>query len=504
MQSTRFFLTYFFIALFGVFITTPSNTFAGACSPGIPCTSYNIYDNNDAGRDVNFNALKTGVAAPYENACDGNFMNRIHSRAFMEANREVIMSEQIIHKPDSVLEYTCFDQYVAVAGEHAGPIFSESEEWENRDVCRGVGDDNLEGDPDSCDEEITVNHGYGDDHLDNVLEDFLFDIMTDYIDTNFDHTFLGGSLVVGYDTGDIDGDITDYACSNMETVWIIAKCLDFGEDDLFRTFEHFIEQDPRSIPQSCSPGNDSNDSVDPADIDNTFIGYDPDSGFGGVFSAEYSAPSGIKEERDNDDLERAWQLALPVGGMLFGGLVEACPDEAPSNADVNTGITEVHSSQGPPINPPSLNDILRVMNNCAISDTRPNGYSSVDLMRTYTGYTKGVGVYLPGTISDTPENPSIITTIGSELVGTIVACAAPIPTGVPVITYDYDDSGTGVSGQDYQIVHRVRYLHYDHVCPNPGCYYQPVRDVYTLGSLIEPLAEFTDDLGQCLPILVTP
>lgn len=102
---------------------------ATPCLPGLPCdvplTPNNPTNPND-GPKIGPNKSKSS-----SDACDADFMNQIHARAFLEAQREEIINQVTIRKPDSVLEYTCFDQAVRDTAKYAGPIFSESERWKD-------------------------------------------------------------------------------------------------------------------------------------------------------------------------------------------------------------------------------------------------------------------------------------------------------------------------------------------------------------------------------------
>lgn len=235
--------------LLAVVVVLPSNVNA-ACSPGIPCTEYDIYSNPTAGTDAALNGPKTEQYAPYtDGACDGNFMNQIYSQAWMEASREIIRGEELINKPDSVLEYTCFDQFVSIAAHHIGPIFTETTDWEVRDVEIWTGDDKSEI--------RTISVVFPDDTLDIVLDNFLTKSIEDYIAGSFSHTFLGGATSLnntidssGIGSGTYLGS-GGYDCSHMQTVWNIARCADIDE---FRSFEQLISMDPRAIPAECSPG----------------------------------------------------------------------------------------------------------------------------------------------------------------------------------------------------------------------------------------------------------
>ncbi|PCI97171.1 MAG: hypothetical protein COB14_09380 [Alphaproteobacteria bacterium] len=435
-----------------------SNLGHAACSAGIPCTDYDIYTDTNAGTDDTLNGLKDGN----NGACDGNFMNQIYSRAFMEASREVIMSEQLIHKPDSVLEYTCFDEIIDMTAHH-GAFFSESQKWDNVTIEIWLGgehgnDNNDRVDTSTCSgancpdhtENTTINDGSGTgllpnqddysvfetDRLDTVLSDLLMDTLQDYVDDNFDHTFMGeASAIDNTITTSSIGDTT-YTCAHMSTIWAISKCSDFGEDDRFRSFTHLIganvgEGDPRSIPEACSPSNISNDAIE----------------------------NGTNTTKLDNTTPGTSQGLMPSGGM-----VDRCPPAGGVTAGVNTGFS---------------NDLIRLANNCdATSGSNINIYSSFDIMDTHTDLIRGPGTYIQGT---------------GNAAGNIICSTPPLPTGIPIISYNISGSFSGSTGVE---IVRTYQLHYDHICPNPGCYYIPVKVAYApLGS---PLPS-VPSVGVCSP-----
>lgn len=421
-----------------------------ACSPGIPCTDYNIYTDTTAGVATALNGPKTGRPTPYTNVtgssssvCDGNFMNQIYSNAFMNASREVIMSEQIIHKPDSVLEYTCFDEWVNVAREEVGKIFTEDDAtWNNRVVCLST-EDSQTSDPNSCPSggtntvspyQITINAAQPVGTTSSDLQSLIFGNLGTYITNNFAHKFMGESLSIDIDSSFPNASGTTYNCSHMSTVWNIAKCVDFEEDDRFRTFEDLVLNDPRSIPVECSPGNSSSDTVtagtSSTKLDNTSTGS--------------STPA--------------------------SSIMNPCPAAGTVTAGVNTGFS---------------NDLIRVANNCDDISTPANlnSYSSFDVMKLYDEMILGVqtlvGTYLPGT--------------GGVSSGVVSTCNSPIPTGVPVVTYEYSSSGTGPGNMD--IVVRTANIHYEYICTNPGCYYRPNKIPFIVNG---PVPSSTP-AGVCMP-----
>lgn len=436
------------------FIVLGSGSAHAACSAGIPCTDYNIYTNTNAGTSNALNGLKDGNSG----ACDGNFMNQIYSRAFMEASREVILSEQLIHKPDSVLEYTCFDEQISMMAHHGG-FFSESQKWDNVTIELWVGGEHGDDNGDRVDtstcsgsdcpdhtEDTTINDDSGSgllsdqddysvfeaDRLDNILADLLLNNLQDYIDNNFSHTFMGEASAIDNNLSTSAIGNNTYSCSHMSTIWAISKCVDFGEDDRFRSFSHLINDDPRSIPKACSPSHVSDDTV----------------------------TAGTSSTK----LENTSPGTSPSFIMASGGLVDRCPPAGSVVSGVNTGFS---------------NDLIRLANNCdATSGSNINIYASFDIMDTHTDMIRAPGAYIPGTGNSTG----------------VILCSKPLPTGIPIITYNIAGSLGGTTGVQ---IARTYQIHYDHICPNPNCRYVPVKIPYLIGASLPSAGSLT---GVCSPI----
>lgn len=458
--------------------------YALPCSPGIPCTGYNINTDTTANTDQNINGPKSGNAGwtagspptytHEQSACDGNFMNQIYARAFMEAQREVMLSEQIIHKPDSVLEYTCFDQYVGLATQHIDSIFSANQSWLNKSVPRWtiVNSDTVTLN-DSGNATIADQTDYSvfeDDRLDNNLETLLLDTIEEYIDNNFNHTFMGESITLDNNMN-MTAFPTSYDCAHMLAIWEIAKCIDFGEDDRFRSFNDLTMSDIRSIPLACPVrdrvASDGSGAVTPT------VQIASDAVVGGITSTKVDQTAS-----PGDTLTIPGLGAMPSQSITISGLTLStgsdftrmpsdapnfdCPPSAPLSTDVNTDIS---------------NDLIRVANNCD-DGTELNVYSSVDIMKSYEEIIKGLAVGIPGAGTSS---------------GTIL-CGDPIPTGLPVMSFthtkSYDTDGLPFAD-------RMTFVHYDYICANPGCFYQPVKVPYD-PSLPVPDAS-SISVGQCLP-----
>lgn len=246
------FVAAFFVSAFPATAAPPPPlvTTGPPCSPGIPCTGF------DVNADDAVNDAKSGDTAK---RCDGNLMNQIYARAFLEANRDYLLGMSMIRKPDSVLEYTCFDQFVGIVGAQAPKIFSETTDWQNHEILRNTADE-------PNDNPITINVVQPQGELTAMLDTLLMDALEEFIESpaagnpNFGHTYIGGLSV-------FDNNLTyavanaAYNCTDMQQVWNFAKCIDFGEEDQFWSFEHLTELDPRVLPDNpnppfaeCSPG----------------------------------------------------------------------------------------------------------------------------------------------------------------------------------------------------------------------------------------------------------
>lgn len=174
---------------------------ASACSPGLPCVVNAKSGQNDSKSD--------------SEACDGDVMNQMYARAFLEGEREVVIAESEIRKPDSVFELTCFDQLAYLNAKKFNPIFSESDETYVKNL---------------------------------VIEKFDEDN-----EAVFYHKFLARSdgSDVDYETGNAEQD--PYNCDMMNSINFIARCMDFETDGpRFLSFEQLTSVDPRDLPQELS------------------------------------------------------------------------------------------------------------------------------------------------------------------------------------------------------------------------------------------------------------
>ena len=172
-------------------------------------------------------------------SCDADFMNQIYTRSYLEANRDVMISELLVTKPDSVLEYSCFDQQVKNTAEIAGPLFSESNLWLGSaggaysDVANPGGSN------------ITLNVFMGDTRLDLSLNQVVMASLDAFADKNFAHDFLNGNAGIGGDTIEATVAAAGTACTAMNDVYELARCENINATTFFMTFTEIAANDPR-------------------------------------------------------------------------------------------------------------------------------------------------------------------------------------------------------------------------------------------------------------------
>ncbi len=182
---------------------------------------------------VTFFALAFPAAVHAQSACDPQYMDALEARAFMEAQREIAQNQNLILKPDSVFEYTCFDGMLnAVVNANGDGPFSETSRWGNVP-------------------------GQDASSLDNAVRGVVGASLNAYISSNFGHNFLGGRSTNNHTPGNVSGGA--YSCDRMNAVWNDAQCMNMFQDaarDGFYDFRRYVGWDPRNRPsggQCTSP-----------------------------------------------------------------------------------------------------------------------------------------------------------------------------------------------------------------------------------------------------------
>lgn len=180
-------------------------------------------------------------------SCAPELMQAMEARAWMETDREMIQNQNLMPRPDSVMEYSCFDQLVSLVGEIPAEIFSDNESaW----VLSTGGLPQI----DNVSTDVALQEVVG-----VSLFTFLF--------SNFGHTYIGDrTALLGAAAPRAPG---DYDCNALNYVWEQAKCMDFGEFresytpgrtdfDMFYDFNWYENNDPRDLPEdppACTPAN---------------------------------------------------------------------------------------------------------------------------------------------------------------------------------------------------------------------------------------------------------
>lgn len=217
-------------------------------------------------------------------ACAADFMNQIVNRAALEGQREMIMDAIVIRKPDSVLEYSCFDQTLKNTADFAGPIFTEATRWQGAQVNTPEGP-------------ITINVYMGTTRLDDSLDAVIMESLNNYANDNFAHDFLGGAAGISNSiASNVSG--ADKACAFMDEVYFIAKCNNFRLDDQFFTFERLVSLDPRLLPNPCGSSGITQSMIAIAGNEGfahaTYDKLDPMINFIDPSSCEAPIPTGMK------------------------------------------------------------------------------------------------------------------------------------------------------------------------------------------------------------------
>ena len=131
-----------------------------------------------------------------------------------------------IARPDSVLEYSCFEEEAQSAGSTAGPIFTGSGRWNPGTIPEPLGGT------------ISYTTFMGTDRLTNSINQIVIESLGNFSD-NFPDPLYGGK-VGGPSKG----------CPNMMAVWMMAKCENMNREHNFMRFEEMVSLDPRGPPLS--------------------------------------------------------------------------------------------------------------------------------------------------------------------------------------------------------------------------------------------------------------
>lgn len=169
--------------------------------------------------------------------CDPEYYKSLKARAWMEAQREISQNQNFIFKPDSVLEYSCFNKFVGVLAKDSKTMFSEN------------------------------GANAPQPGLAALLTKTVGDPLKTYNTKNFPNKSLNGRA-----KADKDDSTTiapgEYNCDAMAKLWQEAQCMDFMNDpeqDGFFSFAEYAAGDKRKKPSACTgPGAAWNTNIEAA------------------------------------------------------------------------------------------------------------------------------------------------------------------------------------------------------------------------------------------------
>ena len=161
--------------------------------------------------------------------CDSNYWRVLETRGWQEAEREIMMNQNLIFKPDSVMEYTCFDRLLSHTAINGGQIFSHTGYFGAPII-----------DPGSTTMGLTA-----------VMGRAVYDALKVYLSGNFDHTYLGGRAGLMSSTPadtnmNLSGTLYSGSygtCNMMAGIWRTSKCANFVDNSNFESTDGFYPLD---------------------------------------------------------------------------------------------------------------------------------------------------------------------------------------------------------------------------------------------------------------------
>lgn len=153
--------------------------------------------------------------------CDARYWEQMSSRAWMEAQREIMQNQNLIFKPDSVLEYVCFDQFANIAAHQGGQIFTHTTYFGNEIIRRG-----------------------SNEAMEVAIMNVVTGALNQYVQRSFGHDFLGGRAT-HMSIQDKDSQFrpptqpVGYTCDVMKNVWQTAKCANYIDSSIFEGTDGF-------------------------------------------------------------------------------------------------------------------------------------------------------------------------------------------------------------------------------------------------------------------------
>lgn len=193
---------------------------------------------------MSFSALPA-MAQGAATSCDPDFMGVLEARSWMQGKREIETAQALLHKSDSVLDYSCFRRRVVNVAVQGGGIFSDRVNGRPLFHCPTFrGGDSYQP--------TIASPGCGPDApggaltettLDGMLQNLVLDALDQYRQGNYNHRMGGGFT-----------NLSSGPCDLMNDVWKALKCenMNQGPVDGWLSFAALSGRDPRSLPESCN------------------------------------------------------------------------------------------------------------------------------------------------------------------------------------------------------------------------------------------------------------
>lgn len=165
-------------------------------------------------------------------SCDSTFMNQIISRASYEVEREMTVNRETIKKPDSVLEYSCFED--AIERADAAGVLSNTDIFSDKEI-EGSAKGNL------FERIINGIIGLLTSILNSIISIFTSELDVDTGDPLDEHL---DSAVEEPLNSYLEANFSGGPCRSMRAVWGQSQC---GTADLNR----LSAVTARNLPASC-------------------------------------------------------------------------------------------------------------------------------------------------------------------------------------------------------------------------------------------------------------
>ncbi len=197
--------------------------------------------------------------------CATDTWTAMTNQAALESRREDLFNKRYIVKADSVLQYSCFQDEALNTLNNIGPIFSNGDQWVNREVPFLLGAtsttiDIYNASPTRLHQATDspnyyeLEEGSGFDYkkgyvfplllppvsLEGALILTVQESFENYLIESFSHAPIAGTTPLNtFDT-----------CYNMGQIWQAAKCKNFDGPQIFSTLDELVNFDPREFPSN--------------------------------------------------------------------------------------------------------------------------------------------------------------------------------------------------------------------------------------------------------------